>query len=121
MHLLGCMLHWAEGSRRRNEVVFTNSDPEMLRAFLRFLRGPCLVADERICLSVNCHLNNGLSVEEIEAWWLEQLELPATALRAATVNRPSSASRWRRNVLVYGTARLVVHSSFLAQSIFGAI
>ena len=93
---MGCMLHWAEGSKDRNRVVFTNSDPEMLRAFLRFLRflrGPCEVSDERIGLSINCHLNNGLSLAEIEAWWLAELGLPASALRAATVNRPSSASR----------------------------
>jgi hypothetical protein len=37
------------------------------------------------------------------------------------VNRPSSASRWRRNVHVYGTAALCVHSTFLVQSIYGAI
>ena len=103
-HLLGCMLHWAEGSKARNRVVFTNSDPEMLRTFLRFLRGPCEVSDERVGLSINCHLNNGLSFAAIEAWWLAQLGLPASALRAATVNRPSSASRWGRNVLVYGPA-----------------
>ncbi len=120
-HLLGCMLHWAEGSKARNRVVFTNSDPEMLRTFLRFLRGPCEVSDERVGLSINCHLNNGLSLAAIEAWWLGQPGLPASALRAATVNRPSSASRWGRNVLVYGTARLCVHSTFLMQSIYGAI
>ncbi|MDQ5832561.1 MAG: hypothetical protein M3550_05820, partial [Actinomycetota bacterium] len=120
-HLMGCMLHWAEGSKDRNRVVFTNSDPEMLRAFLRFLRGPCELPDERVGLSINCHLNNGLSLAEIEAWWLAELGLPASALRSATVNRPSSASRWGRNVLVYGTARLCVHSTFLMQSIYGAI
>ena len=49
------------------------------------------------------------------------MALPRSALRAATVDRPSRASRWRRNVLVYGTASLVVHSTFLVQSIYGAI
>jgi transcriptional regulator with XRE-family HTH domain len=120
-HLLGCMLFWAEGSRRRNGVVFTNSDPEMLRAFVRFLCGSYGVPVDRILISVNCHLNNGLSLEEIEAWWLAKLDLPASSLRTASVNRPSKASRWRRNVLVYGTVRLAVHSTFLVQSIYGAI
>src|SRR3954449_9212405 len=119
-HLLGCMLYWAEGSKSRNSVVFCNSDPEMLRAFLAFLRGPCAVGDERIMLAVNCHLNNGLSLQQIEAWWLEALGLPRECLRGATVNRVSRvsrASRWRRNTLVYGTVRLVVHSTALIQSI----
>jgi hypothetical protein len=120
-HLRGCMLYWAEGSKKRNVVALTNSDPEMLRAFLSFLRGPGGVQDERIALTVNCHLNNGLSLAEIEEWWLATLGLPPTCLRGATVNRASSASRWRRNVLIYGTARLSVCSTFLVQSIYGAI
>jgi transcriptional regulator with XRE-family HTH domain len=70
---------------------------------------------------LGCHLNNGLSLDEIETWWLAQLELPITSLRTATVNRPSSASRWRRNVYVYGTASVRVDSTFLVQSIYGAI
>jgi hypothetical protein len=121
LHLLGCMLYWAEGSKSRNCLVLVNTDVEMHRAFLRFLRECCDVADDRITLRVNCHLNNGLSLDEIEAWWLAQLGLPPTSLRSATVNRPSSASRWRRNVYVYGTAAIRVDSTFLVQSIYGAI
>ena len=102
-------------------MVFTNSDADMMRTFLAFLRKACGVPDDRIALCVNCHLNNGLTLSEIEAWWLTTLGLPSSCLRGASVNRPSSASRWRRNVLVYGTARLTVHSTFLAQSIYGAI
>jgi hypothetical protein len=79
------------------------------------------VRDEQIKLSVNVHLGNGLTLAEIEAWWLEQLELPATCLRKAIVNRPSSASKGVHRPLLYGTARMVVHSTRLVQSIYGAI
>ena len=115
------MLYWAEGTKSRNCLVLVNTDVEMHRTFLRFPRDCCDVADERITMRVNCHLNNGLSLDEIETWWLAQLELPTTSLRTATVNRPSSASRWRRNVYVYGTAAVRVDSTFLVQSIYGAI
>jgi transposase-like protein len=39
----GCMLYWAEGSKGRNQINFANSDPEMVRFFVRFLRtyGTC--------------------------------------------------------------------------------
>ncbi|MGI8622765.1 MAG: hypothetical protein ACR2NB_04575 [Solirubrobacteraceae bacterium] len=37
------------------------------------------------------------------------------------VNRPSVASRGVRRPLLYGTARVTIESTFLAQSIFGAI
>jgi transcriptional regulator with XRE-family HTH domain len=65
LHLVGCMLYWAEGSKGRNAVHFTNSDADMLAMCRRFLRGCYAVADDRIRLSVSCHLNNGLSLAEI--------------------------------------------------------
>jgi predicted transcriptional regulator len=121
LHWAGCMLFWAEGSKRRNAVVFTNADDEMMRFFLRFLRECYDVPDEKIRLSINCFLGNGKTIEEIEAWWLGRLELPASCLRAAAINRPSSASKGVRKPLVHGTARLAVHSTRLVQTIYGAI
>jgi hypothetical protein len=80
------------------------------------------VSDDRVAFSVNCFLGNGLSLGGIEGWWLERLGLPATCLRKAGVNRPSSASkRLKGNVLPYGTGRISVHSTFIVQSIYGAI
>ena len=38
LHAAGCMLYWAEGSKSRNSVALDNSDPEVVRFFLTFLR-----------------------------------------------------------------------------------
>jgi hypothetical protein len=121
LHVAGCMLYWAEGSKERNSVKLTNSDADLVALFVRFLRACYDVDPERITLRVNCHLNNGLELAEIEAWWLERLDLPLASLRKSTVNRASSASRWHRNVLVYGTVSVSVHSTAIVQSIYGAI
>jgi AcrR family transcriptional regulator len=37
LHLAGCMLFWAEGSKLRNVAALTNADPELLRTYRRFL------------------------------------------------------------------------------------
>jgi transcriptional regulator with XRE-family HTH domain len=122
LHIQGCMLYWAEGSKRRNQAILTNSDLDLLRVFVRFLRECYAVPDEKLALSVNCHLTNDLSLEEIERWWLARLALQPSNLRKATVNRPSSASALRRgHVLPYGTARVSVCSVQVVQSIYGAI
>jgi transposase-like protein len=121
LHHAGCMLFWAEGSKRRNNAILTNADPDLLLVFRRFLRDCYGVEDGRIAFSVNCFLGNGRSLEEIEAHWLAALALPRTSLRASTVNRPSSASRRRGRTLVYGTGRLAVSSTAVVQSIYGAI
>jgi hypothetical protein len=120
-HLAGCMLYWAEGSKSRNKVTFTNSDVDMVRKFLRFLRECYGVDDDRMTLSVNVHLGNGLTLAEIESWWLSELALSPACLRKAAVNRTSSSSLGRRPPLIYGTARLGTASTSIVQSIYGAI
>jgi hypothetical protein len=120
--IAGCMLYWAEGAKRRNSVVLVNADADLLNTFVRFLRRHYCVEDARIAFSVNCFLGNGLTLGEIESWWLARLELPPTCLRKAVVNRASSASKGRKgHVLPYGTGRISVHSTFIVQSIYGAI
>lgn len=121
LHLAGCMLYWAEGSKGRNKVIFTNSDVSMVQLFVRFLRHCYGVADDAMTLSVNAHLGNGLSLEEIERWWLAALELPSGCLRTGSINRMSRSSLGKRPPLIHGTARLGVGSTFVVQSIYGAI
>jgi hypothetical protein len=121
LHRSGCFLYWAEGTKSRNCAALTNSDPDLLLVLRRFLARWYDVPDERLAFSVNCFLNNGLPLEEIEDHWLQVLELPRSCLRAATVDTPSSASRRRGRTLVYGTGRLSVASTAVVQSIYGAI
>jgi hypothetical protein len=122
IHRGGCMLYWAEGSKRRNAVQIVNADADLLVTFLHFLRVSYAVPDRAVTLSINCFLGNGLTLDEIQDWWLARLDLPPSCIRRAVVNRPSSASkRLKGNVLPYGTARLAVHSTDVIQSIYGAI
>lgn len=121
LHAMGCMLYWAEGAKDRNSVTFVNSDADMLAFFYRFLRDCYGVQQDDITFSVNCHLNNGLSLDEIQAWWLQRLSLPPSCLRQATVNVPSVVSSAKRRTLPFGTGRLSVNSTQLVQSLFGAI
>ena len=115
------MLHWGEGSKARNSVQLANSDPDLLRFFLRFLRECYDVQADHVAFCVNCFLGNGQSLDQIEAWWLDQLGLPRASLRKAQVNRMSRASSRKRRQLVYGTGRISVYSTAIVQSIYGAI
>ena len=117
----GCMLYWAEGSKRRGQAIFTNSDVAMMRLFLRFLREWFDPPVDRLTFSVNCFLGNGLSLAEIERYWLDELELPDSCLRKGSVNRPSPASKRTGRVLLHGTGRLTCHSTEIVQTIYGAI
>lgn len=118
----GCMLFWAEGSRRRNTVHLTNSDPDLVVMFLRFLRSYFEVPDDRIALTCNLFADHAEQQHEVEQHWLDRLDLPRSCLRKSTVNVYSKYSQKKRiNKLPYGTARLTVHDTRIVQTIYGSI
>jgi hypothetical protein len=122
LHVAGAMLFWAEGSRARNCMVFTNSDPQMVSFFVRFLRRCYEVSDQGFAVTCNLFADHIAKQREIEDYWLETLDLPRSCLRKSIVNVYSKHSqKKRRNKLRYGTCRVVVYDTALVQSIYGAI
>jgi hypothetical protein len=121
-HIAGCMLYWAEGSRTRTRVEFVNSDPEMVRFFVRFLREAFGVRSEKFVVTCNLFADHEERQHDIERFWLDLLELPDSCLRKSTVNRYSRYSKKKRkNKLPYGTCRICVHSTEIVQAIYGSI
>lgn len=123
LHQAGCMLYWAEGSKKRNVVEMTNSDVNLLRFFRRFLAECFAVSAEDLVIHLHFYTGNGVSVREIEDYWLNALDLPRRSLRKHQINvRPSSSHGQRANKLPHGVCSLrVLRSTSLVQHIFGAI
>jgi transcriptional regulator with XRE-family HTH domain len=123
LHVAGAMLYWAEGDKAsKNCARISNSDPEVLRLFVRFVRTYFDVGDEK--LRVTCHLFTDHFERQfaIEQYWLDVVDLPRSCLRKSFVNVYSKYSqKKRRNKLPYGTCRITVHSTEIVQSIYGAI
>jgi hypothetical protein len=46
LHVAGCMLYWAEGDKNRNQARLSNSDPEVIRTYVAFLRTYFDLCDE---------------------------------------------------------------------------
>ncbi len=117
------MLYWAEGSKSRNDLVFANSDPQMMVLFARFLAKSLRVPPKRITLRLNVYTGNGLTIDEIENYWLELLQLPRSCLRRHTLNHaPTSSSGKKLGRLPYGVCFLrVLEGSRLWNHIVGAI
>jgi transposase-like protein len=123
VHQAGCFLYWAEGSKSRNVLTLANSDVNLMRVFLAFLREELRVTSDRLTFRLHLYTGNGLTVREVEDHWLEQLELPRSALRRHSLNNaPAATSGVKRNKLPYGVGTLVVRKSTpLVQHIYGAI
>jgi transposase-like protein len=118
----GCMLYWAEGSKDRNRVEFTNSDPEMVRFFVRFLKTYWDLRDEEIRLACNLFADHLDKQRDIEQFWLDVAQLPVESLRKSRVNVYSKYSKKKRqNRLPHGTCRVTVARTRVVQAIYGGI
>jgi len=121
LFLSGCMLYWAEGAKDKNSVRFSNSDPDMIFLFVNFLKECFFVEKNEIKISINCYNNNGISVEEIENFWIKLTNLNRENLNKTIVNNLPISSSKKSNKLLYGVCKIIVNNTKVVQKIYGAI
>ena len=120
LYCIGCMLFWAEGRKSRNSVSLTNTDENMLKVFVRFLRECFGVKTEEIKVSIGCRSGNGLSVEEIEDHWLRLFALERSNLNKTSVDYDKRSTGGKAKH-VYGICEVTVHRTDIVQEIYGFI
>jgi predicted DNA-binding protein YlxM (UPF0122 family) len=67
-------LYWAEGAKRSRIVDFANSEVEMCKLFMRFLRKVCGVDERRLRVYLYCHYNQ--NPHELISFWSRELLIP---------------------------------------------
>ena len=118
---LGCMLYWCERSKSKNAIVMSNSDPDVQVLFVKFLKECLGIPKDRITLRIHGYLNNGISQEEIEAYWLSLLGLSKENLRKGFYDAHSPSSSRRKRNLLYGTSHITVCDTEKLHMIYGGI
>lgn len=118
--ILCSMLYWAEGAKSRHDLLtFINSDPKMIKLFLKFLRN-CFPLDEskfRILL----HLHQYHNEAEIKNFWSKVTGVPITQFNKS-FRKENTKNRTRKNYM--GTISLRYYNSEVAhelQSIYNTV
>jgi aspartate carbamoyltransferase regulatory subunit len=115
LHCMGCMLFWAEGTKHKNKISFTNSDVNMLKLFVRFLTEKLGVKNEQIVLRINCFLKEKKDITNVNNYWIEQLNLPEAKFIKPTIKLTTNT------IANYGVCQITVWSTKLAQNVYGSI
>ncbi|MEV7544966.1 hypothetical protein [Streptomyces sp. NPDC089915] len=86
LFLIGIALYWAEGAKARphHQVKFVNSDPDMIRTFLAWLR-MMGVTDDRLRFTLQIH--ETADVIASEEYWAEVVGLDASHFGKTTLKR----------------------------------
>ena len=67
LKIAGVMLYWAEGTLKGNTVDFANSNPQMIKIFLKFLRDICGIIEER--LRIYLYAYSYQDIEAVKLYW----------------------------------------------------
>lgn len=76
--LIGTILYWAEGAKDREDrkssrMKFGNSDPGMMKMFIKWLREICKVKENRIRYEIYIHENNKHRIKEVVEYWADEV------------------------------------------------
>ncbi|MDD2679754.1 MAG: hypothetical protein PHO03_03005 [Candidatus Omnitrophica bacterium] len=74
LKIAGIMLYWAEGTLRGKTVDFVNSNPDMVKIFLKFLREICGVDKKRLRLYL--YIYSYLNLKNIMDYWKKVTGIP---------------------------------------------
>lgn len=70
----GIALYWAEGFKKDKQVGFANTDPVMIRVFIRWLNS-CGVGLERLRFRVGINEHYSNKTDDIEDFWVRALKI----------------------------------------------
>ena len=101
-------LYITEGNlRNKNSVKFTNSNPAIVKIFVKFLKVVCGVPAEKIRTSLIVYPD--ISVREAKDFWCKFLDIPKKQFAKTTVLRRRNNSSTKRHS-EYGTITIYVHN-----------
>jgi hypothetical protein len=112
--IAGAIAYWCEGAKSKphrpcDRVMFINSDPSLIRFFLRFLDA---TGTPRADLSFRVYIHESADKESAQRFWTEVTGAPAESFRTPTIKRHNPKTV-RKNVGedYHGCLRIDVHRS----------
>lgn len=120
--IAGLMIYAGEGNKSsivaNQHVDVANSDPSVLRIFIRFLMGICHVPRREI--KVRLILYKDIDVEEAHKYWAEELDIPRVQFSKSFIKPSYKDSPYRHlRRSRYGTAHVCLYDVKMYRKIMG--
>lgn len=107
------MLYWAEGTKCRGSVVFTNTDPQLALLFLTLLRKVYKIDENK--LRVRLHLHYYHPINKTRKYWSDLLGISTSQFGKIYIKKRSITKRFRKNFA--GICFIKYHSEDLRNEI----
>lgn len=100
LKIAATMLYWGEGAKNGGVVSFSNSNPEMIRIFMRFMRRICGVDEKR--LRVTLHYYEDHDPQKLMQFWSKVTSIPLEQFHTPFLHKRKLTGTYR-NPSRYGT------------------
>lgn len=120
LHLAGCMLYWAEGTKAINAFQFTNCNPNMHRIILAFIKKffPQFVC--RLRFRISFYPSSDNTYDSVRQYWCQELGVEASSFTKPT-DKSKYYSKPKTNKYKNGVLYIQVGATEMLQHITGAI
>jgi len=111
LFVAGVALYWAEGFKKDSRIGFANTDPEMIRFFIRWLVD-CLEVDIKelsFCITVNIEHKDRIDV--IEKYWRKELGITNSKFTKPFYQKTKWKKEFENPNQYYGVLRVRVVKS----------
>lgn len=115
LKIAGAMLYWGEGTKQGGSVKFANSDPEMVKVFLTFLRVVCGISEER--LKVLIHRYPDQDPVYLQKFWSSVTNIPKERFYREFVHKGKVGTYKTKSK--YGTLAISYCDTLLLNTILG--
>lgn len=100
--LIGVALYWAEGSKQKfnsvaQGVKFSNSEPRMIRIYLRWLMEVCKISIDRIHFCIYIHEIYKFRFKKVKKFWSKETGFPVSSFDKIYLKRHTTKTN-RKNI-----------------------
>ena len=113
LKVAGIMLYWAEGTLKGNTVDFVNSNPDMVKVFLKFLRQICGIDEKRLKLYLYAY--SICNLKQIKNYWRQITGIPLTQFTKPYIRLKTAGLSGRK--LPYGVVHVRYNDKKLLETI----
>ena len=121
--ILGAALYWGEGYKSGNEECgLTNSSPDIIQAFIVWLREIHSVESRDLILRVSINHSHKQRIRAVEKYWSSMTKIPLSQFTKASFIKTKSQKIYANPYEHFGTIRVKVRrATALRRRILGSI
>ncbi len=122
LFLVGVALYWGEGFKKDSQVSFANSDPKMIRLFLKWLFDCFGYHIDDFSARITLNISHANRINEVQNYWSKEVGIPISNFRKPFYQNVKWQKVYEHPNEYFGVLRIkVLKSKDFLRKIYGFI